>query len=72
MRLQLLYWIEGWVKLIDGLVAILTLGFWRLDFSTNILEKILLELFRVHKVNNGDKQYEETIWLSVLRALEPR
>ena len=55
MRLQLLYWIEGWVKLIDGLVAILTLGFWRLDFSTNILEKILLELFRVHKVNNGDK-----------------
>ena len=45
-KLQLLYWLRGWAYLLDGLAAIVTLGFYRPDLSTDMSGKILMEMFR--------------------------
>ncbi len=41
MKIKLLHWLWGWASLIEGLVAIFTLGFVRLELSLSVSIKLL-------------------------------
>lgn len=41
MKIILLHWLWGWASLIEGLVAIFTLGVVRLDLSLHVSIKVL-------------------------------